>query len=226
MMRSLLSVAPLLASVALLVAGCGVLNMLLPLRAEHEGFGSMAIGLLGSAQSLGFIAGCLWGGRIIVRVGHIRTFAGLVGLVSCLFLAHAIVVEPAVWWALRALGGACFSTIFMVIESWLNARADNRTRGAVFCAYAVTCHLSGSIGHVFVSVGEPDRFVLFSIGSILVSLAALPVALSRCQAPQPSPVARVRLLKLWRASPVGVVGCAVSGMSAGALLSRASIEGS
>ncbi|WP_333835184.1 MFS transporter [Rubrimonas sp.] len=219
MMRSFVSVGPLLVSVALLIAGCGVLNMLLPLRAEHEGFGSMAIGLLGSAQSLGFIGGCLWGGRIIARVGHIRAFAALVGLVSCLFLAHAIVVDPAVWWARRALGGACFATIFMVIESWLNARADNRTRGAVFCAYAVTSHLAGSIGHVFVAAGEPDRFVLFSIGSILVSLAALPVALSRCEAPQPSPAARVRLLKLWRASPVGVVGCAIAGMSAGAFWS-------
>lgn len=222
MRNTLAPVAPLLASVALLIAGCGVLNVLLPIRAEMEAFGTLAIGAMGSAHSLGFVAGCLFGARIVGRVGHIRVFAALVGLASCVFLAHAMVVEPLAWWALRAAAGACFATLFLVIESWLNEKATNATRGAVFCAYAVVSHVCGSMGQVLVAFGEPDRFALFSIGSILVSLAALPVALSRTDAPAPPRAApRVRIVPLWRASPVGFAGCAAAGFGGGAFWSLA-----
>ena len=97
MRQALPSVVPLLASVALLIAGSGVLSMLLPIRAEMEAFGTLSIGVMGSAHSAGFVAGCLLGARLVARVGHIRTFAALVGLASCLFLAHALIVHPLAW---------------------------------------------------------------------------------------------------------------------------------
>ena len=219
MRQALPSVVPLLASVALLIAGSGVLSMLLPIRAEMEAFGTLSIGVMGSAHSAGFVAGCLLGARLVARVGHIRTFAALVGLASCLFLAHALIVHPLAWWVLRAASGACFATLFLVIESWLNARATNATRGAVFCTYAVISHLCGSMGQIAVSLGEPDRFVLFSVGSILVSLSALPVALARVEAPSPPPAPRVRIGALWHASPVGFAGCAAAGFGGGAFWS-------
>ena len=184
-----------------------------------EAFGTLAIGAMGSAHSLGFIAGCVLGARVVARVGHIRAFASLVGFASCLFLARALVVDPVAWWALRAAAGACFATLYLVIESWLNARASNATRGAVFCTYAVVSHLSGSIGQFVVSLGAPDRFVLFSLGSILVSLAALPVALARVEAPAPPPTPRLRVGALWRASPVGFAGCALAGFGGAAFWS-------
>ena len=219
MRYALAPVAPLLAGVALLIAGSGVLTVLLPIRAEIEAFGTLSIGVMGSAHSLGFIAGCLMGARVVARVGHVRVFAALVGLASCLFLAHALVLHPAAWWALRAAAGACFATLFLVIESWLNARATNATRGAVFCTYAVISHVAGSMGQLVVSLGEPDRFVLFSVGSILVSLAALPVALARVDAPPLPPAPRVRVGALWHASPVGFAGCAAAGFGGAAFWS-------
>src|SRR3546814_7855969 len=65
-------ISALLLSVAILLMGNGLQGTLLPVRADIEGFTTLDIGVLGSAYFLGFAGGCLSGGRLIARVGHIR----------------------------------------------------------------------------------------------------------------------------------------------------------
>ena len=77
-MRTVLSpIAALLLGVAILVMGNGLQQTLLPVRASLEEFAPLQIGLMGSAYYLGFVFGCVRGGRMIQRVGHIRAFAAL-----------------------------------------------------------------------------------------------------------------------------------------------------
>lgn len=76
--RAFLStVSALLFSVAILVTGNGLQWTLIPVRASIEAFAPLEIGLLGSSYYLGFALGCLLGGRVIQRVGHIRAFTAL-----------------------------------------------------------------------------------------------------------------------------------------------------
>src|SRR3546814_7281318 len=54
------------------------------------------------------------------------------------------------------------------------------------------------------------------IASILISLAAIPVALTRIDAPTPSGHAPLGLRSLYAVSPLGIVGATVTGMMMGA----------
>lgn len=209
-------ITALLFGVALLLMGNGLQGTLLPIRANLEAFSAIEIGILGSSYFFGFALGC-WGGPWLVhRVGHIRTFAAIVAIASSIVLAHALITSPGVWWSLRAGSGFCFAVLYMVIESWLNERATNENRGLVFSIYTIINLTVITVGQMMLTLADPASFVLFGLASILVSLAAVPVALTRSQAPEPIEQVKIRVRTLYHQSPVGVMGCATVGLANGA----------
>lgn len=221
MSKAIAPVAALLLSVAILLMGSGLQGTLLPVRAQIESFLPYQIGILGSSYFLGFAAGCLLGPYAVRRVGHIRAFTAMVSIASTTVLAHAVFLDPIVWWPLRAVTGFCFAVLYMIIESWLNERATNENRGLVFSVYTIINLTVLTIGQMMMVLGKPSDFPLFALSSILVSLAAVPVALSRAQAPAPLVTVRVRIRYLYRISPVGAAGSFVVGLTNGSFWSLA-----
>ncbi len=223
MFKAIAPVSALLLSVAILLMGNGLQGTLLPLRAQDEAFSAFDIGLLGSAYFLGFGAGCFFGPRLVQRSGHIRTFTAMVALASAVALVHVLVVYPLVWWILRAVTGFCFAVLYVIIESWLNEKSSNENRGAVFSAYTIINLTVITLGQMMLTLDSPLSFSLFALSSILVSLAALPVAFTRAQAPQPVATVKLRLFRLYRLSPVGAVGCLAVGMANGSFWALAPV---
>lgn len=216
-MRTVLSpIAALLLSVAILIMGNGLQQTLLPVRASLESFAPLEIGLMGSAYYLGFVLGCVRGGRLIQRVGHIRAFTALAAIASTVALVHALSVEPYMWSLMRALTGFCFAGLYLVIESWLNDKADNTNRGFIMGVYTMV-NLSVIVaGQMMLTLADPTQFSLFALASILVSIAAVPVALTASPQPAPLVEARLRPIRLYRLSPVGVIGVFLVGITNGA----------
>lgn len=223
MIASLAPVSALLLGVALLQLGNGLQGTLLPVRAQIEAFGQIELGALGSAYFLGFLIGCYFGPWLVRSSGHIRTFTAMVALASALVLTHPLVVDPAFWLIIRAATGVCFAVLYMVIESWLNERATNTTRGLAFAVYAVVSFGMLGVGQLLLSVDTPEGYPLFLVASILVSVAAVPVALTRAVQPQPIEYIHIRLGHLYRRSPVGLVGAFIVGAVSGSVWSLAPI---
>jgi MFS family permease len=221
MIRAIAPVLTLLISTALLLMGNGLQGTLLPVRGELEGFSPMALGILGSSYFVGFAAGCFGGPRVIARAGHVRAFAAAVAIASAVVLAHAVTMNPAVWWILRAITGACFATLFMIIESWLNEKSTNEDRGLVFSLYTIIQLTVITLGQLMLMTAEPEDFPLFSVASILISLSAVPLALTRASVPEPIEATRIDFRRLYQASPIGVVGCLIVGLTNGCFWSLA-----
>jgi MFS family permease len=129
---------------------------------------------------------------------------------------HAILVDPISWWILRAVTGYCFAVLYTVIESWLNAQSENQTRGTVFSIYTAIKLTVIAAGQMMLGLSDPASFTLFAAASILISLAALPVAFTVAAAPMPTAFVAPRLRKLYAISPVGVAGCFAVGLANGA----------
>src|ERR1700722_2199901 len=144
MRKQILSVTAILLSVLIFLMGNGLLGTLLPVRAHIAGFSDLAIGLIGSGYFAGFVLGCFMGPRLLERVGHSRTFAVAAGLAAAATLAQSLMVDEPAWIGLRALFGFAAANLYMVIESWLNDRATNQTRGRILSAY-LTVNFSGLI---------------------------------------------------------------------------------
>lgn len=218
---ALAPVAALLLGSGLLYLGYGLQATLVPLRADLEGFSRIAIGLLGSTYYAGFVAGCLFAPYLILRVGHIRSFATMVSLLSAAALAFPLALDEVPWMVFRFATGFCISGLLVIIESWLNEKATNATRGTVMSAYVIITYLMISVGQLGVAVQPLSSFSLFALCSMVLSLAAVPVALTRASQPAPIPVVKFAPLLLWRVAPAAFVGTFLSGFITGSFYSLA-----
>lgn len=224
MIASLLPVVSLLAGVALLLAGHGLLTLALPLRGAAEGFDPVAIGALGAAYYAGFVAGCLHGPLLVRRAGHIRTVAAVVSGVSAAAAAYPLAVSEPSWIVLRFVFGYGLAVFYLVVEAWLNDRATNTTRGMIMSAYIMVNHLALTAGQLLLLTWPVEGFELFVLGSVLISLAVIPVALTRQAQPAPVTDVRFRPGRLWRASPVGLVASLMIGVANGAFWALAPVS--
>ena len=211
MRQTIVSVSPLLAGTALLVLGNGALGTLLVLGLTSAGHPSWVVGLMTTAYFAGLVLGTFYGHRLISGVGHIRTFAALGSSFSAATLAHPFLVEPTAWASLRFVEGFCIAGMYMCTESWLNERASNELRGSIFSLYQIVVYAALGGGQFLLNLGEPEGFGLFVVASIVVSLAVVPVAVTRVEAPAVPKPAHFGLGALYAVSPLGVVGCVGAG---------------
>ena len=63
------------------------------------------VGLLSSGWSLGFVIACLFVGRMVSSVGHVRTFAGLAAVSGSMAMLLLPLNNEAVWIVLRVIIG-------------------------------------------------------------------------------------------------------------------------
>ena len=121
------------------------------------------------------------------------------------------------WSILRFLTGLCLSGLYVTIESWLNGRATNATRGRLLATYMVIVTVGIGSGQLFLGLADPAGPKLFILASILISLAIVPLALSQVPAPSTEFPSRISVRELARAAPLGVVTGALVGASNGAI---------
>ncbi|MFO1351065.1 MAG: MFS transporter [Gammaproteobacteria bacterium] len=209
-------ISALLLGAAILFTGHGLQNVLIPVRASLEHFATSAIGAIASAYSVGFVGGCYAIPHMVKRVGHIRAFAVLAASAASVAFAMALLVNPWLWVVLRATAGFCLAGLFMVIESWLNEKSNNANRGQIFSLYMIVNLCSVMTGQLLLASHNPADFVLFSIAGIAIAMALVPVNLTSTAAPTPIRQVRLRLGRLYRMSPVGIVGCFFIGVANGA----------
>jgi MFS family permease len=216
MRQALAPVAALLIGVSILLAGQGLQGTLLPVRASLEQFSTISIGAMGALYFFGFTVGCLQAGELVRRVGHVRVFAAMTALASAIPLLHGIFLNAWSWGIFRMVTGFCFAALFVVIESWLNETATNENRGTIFSAYTVITLTVMAGGQMMLLLRDPMELYLFAVASVLVSLAAVPVALSIAPSPGQPVSVNLDVPRLYRISPAGSLGCLATGFANGA----------
>ncbi len=213
---SFFAISYLLLAVLFFQLGSGLQGILVPIRAQMEGFSTPSIGLLGTAFYLGFVLGCLSVPALIQRVGHIRVFSGFAALAAAAFLLHDFVITVPVWFGLRVAIGFCFSGLYMAIESWLNDQATTGTRGQILGTYMLVSWIAVIGGKLLFAGMNPGGLYPFALVSIGICLAVVPVAFGTGPAPAPATEKPLRLSELYRISPVGLVGALSVGATNGA----------
>ena len=175
MVKTLGTVGSLLLSYGLLLLANGLFSTLLGVRTQVEGFSANLVGFIVAAYFSGLLLGGLFAGRVVARVGHIRSFAAFASLMSVSALLHPIFVSAYGWMGMRFVAGFCMAGMIMVTESWLNSSATNQTRGKILSFYMITNYFAAGCGQFLLTVGDPSQFHLFSLASVIFSLALLPV---------------------------------------------------
>jgi len=212
-MPALLSFAALFLSIFLVQLGSGSLGPLDALAGGLRGFSTEQIGLMGSAHFLGFFAGCWATPHYIGRVGHSRSFAAAAAIGATAALLHPVLEGPYLWCGLRVLTGFAIAAAYTVVESWLQAKVENRNRGRVFGAYRVV-ELTGQLAaQGLIAVLDPQSYVAYNLVAIFCCLCLLPLALSRSVAPLAPEAPRLRPIKAARLAPSSCMAIVVAGLT-------------
>lgn len=214
--RAVLDSWPLFLGMLLLMISNGLLVTLLTVRATAYGFTQTEIALMQAAYPLAALFGCVVAPQIVARVGHIRSFGALASLCSTAALVHMVTADPWSWAAMRALAGFCFPGLYVVAESWLNGRADNRTRAALLSVYFITQTGGAALGQLLLGIPDPAGTLLFVIVSVLISLSLVPIMVSAAPSPAFEAPARLSVRALFRLSPLGLSVSFLNGTSQGA----------
>lgn len=217
MIRTLLENWALFLGIALLMVSNGLLGTVLTIRGVEIGFDAVTIGLMQAGYPLGALFGCVVAPKLVERVGHIRAFGALASLCSTAAVVHLVTVDPASWGLMRILAGFCFPGLYVVAESWLNAKSGNESRARVLSIYFVVGALGSATGSALAALDDPRGILLFGATSILISLALVPMLLSAVRAPEYAAPERLPAKKLFLISPTAVLGALLNGTLAATL---------
>lgn len=216
MRQTVIAILAVFASILLFAAGNTLLGTLSSLRLAGLGFGAGLIGPILACYAVGFVAGTFYSGNVIRSVGHIRAASAFAACAGAAALMHPMVESVPAWAVLRAVIGFSIGGLLVSTESWISDRATNTNRGTLFSLYQVLFYLAAFGGQAMVAVSDPSGFPSFSLAAILVTLALVPLALTRQGAPMVETAQRLGFRDLFRASPVGLTCAFLSGVALGA----------
>jgi MFS family permease len=215
-MRMMISFAALFLSVVLLQLSTGGVGPLDALSGLAIGFSRAEVGLLGSAHFVGFFIGCWWAPRVMGSVGHSRAFAAFTAAGAIGLLAHMLVVDPYAWAVMRIASGLSVAGCYTVIESWLQSKVTNETRGRAMGTYRGVDIGASLLAQLMIGVLEPGSYVSYNLLAILCCASLLPLTLSTATQPDMPTAPRLRPSLAWRMSPLAVAGVFVAGLSTAA----------
>ncbi len=212
MYRILTTSWPIFFGLAIIMVGNGLQGTLLGIRASIEGFDTVLIGLIMSLYYFGFLSGSYYVPKLISKVGHIRVFTALASLASSTVLIHGLYSDPWLWAIIRVFTGFAYAGLYIVVESWLNNSATNKTRGTILSLYLLITYAGLALGQFLINIADPAQIDLFVMTSILVSIAILPICLSTRPAPPFEETEHISLKSLFKISPLGLTGAFVVGI--------------
>lgn len=210
MKRAFLENWALFLGMMMLMIANGLLVTLLTIRGSGLGFSEFTISIMQAAYPLGALAGTAVAPKMVEKVGHIRAFSALASLVSISAIVHLLTSDPASWSAMRFLAGFCYPGMYVITESWLQAKSENHNRAQILSLYFMIWMAGPAIGTALVAAPDPTGNMLFGVVSILISLAIVPLLLSGNKAPDYEVPDRMPVMKLYRVSPTAVAGNLIS----------------
>ena len=176
-----------------------------------------------SGYFIGYFLGANSIPNMVGKVGHIRVFAAFASMASLSILIHAIFVNPIIWAFGRVITGFSMVSIFIVMESWLNDRANNRTRGQLLSIYFMVSLIGIALGSLLLNFSKPEKYEPFILISLLLSSALIPILLTKRKAPKFKKLGFINIKGLYKTSPLASVSMFCTGVIHSAIFSLAAV---
>ena len=213
----------LFAGYFILMIAHGFQGNLLGVRSVIEEFNFIATGAVMSGYFVGYFSGANFIPKLVGKVGHIRVFAAFASMASLSILLHAVFVNPAVWTLGRFITGFSVVAIFIVMESWLNDRANNRTRGQLLSIYMFITLIGLSLGTLLLNFSSPEKYEPFILVSLLLSSALIPILLTKRKPPKFKKLGHIDIKGLYKTSPLSAVSMFCTGLIHSALFTLGAV---
>jgi len=213
----------LFTGIGIMMIAHGLQGNLMGVRSVIEEFNFLATGTMMSGYYVGYFFGSNIAPKLVSRVGHIRVFAAFASMASLSILIIAAYVNPIIWTLARFITGMSVVSCLIVAESWLNDQANNRTRGKILSVYMIITFTGLAIGMLLLNFDSPKNYKPFVLVSILLSIALIPILLTKRKAPKFKKIGTLKLKELYKISPLGFVSSFCTGVIHSALFTLAAV---
>tara|TARA_Y100000590_G_scaffold29913_1_gene33286 strand:+ start:1 stop:951 length:951 start_codon:yes stop_codon:yes gene_type:complete len=109
------------------------------------------------------------------------------------------------------------------MESWLNDRANNRTRGQLLSIYMFITLIGLAFGTLLLNFSSPEKYEPFILISLLLSSALIPILLTKRKAPKFKKLGYIDIKGLYKTSPLATVSMFCTGIIHSALFSLGAV---
>jgi len=198
--------------IGIIMIAHGLQMQVMGIRSVNENFNLITTGIFMSGYFVGYFLGSQTTPILVQKVGHIRVFAAFASLASLSALLAAVYVNPFMWTISRFITGISLVSCYIVAESWLNDRATNKNRGQLLSAYMIILFGGLAIGMLLLNVSDPNNFEPFILVSVLLSLALVPILLTKRSAPKFKKIGTISIRELYKISPLGTVSSFCTGL--------------
>ena len=201
----------------------GLQMQIMGIRSVLEDFSVFTTGIFMSGYYVGYFVGSRTTPNFVQKVGHIRVFAAFASLASLSALVAVVYVNPFMWTISRFITGISLVSCYVVTESWLNDRATNKNRGQLLSAYMMVIYFGLAIGMLLLNVSKPDDYEPFILVSVLLSIALVPILLTKRPAPKFKKIETISIKELYKISPLGSLSSFFTGIIHAAFFSLISV---
>ena len=226
MSTSYRSITAVLLSVLLVIMGQGVLNTIVPLAAKAYGYKEFELGLLSSAYFGGMLLGALVIPAAIRHAGHVRVFVAAIAICAITALTYTFASQAWFWILLRMLGGLSIAGLYATVESWLQGKSDNTSRGSVLAVYSIVQYIAWASGNVLLQFAQPTDFALFAATAICFCAGILPLTVAEQDPPERPQTPKLPFRWLFRTAPLGLIGTFLVGLNNGPMWSLSPVYAS
>ncbi len=201
----------------------GLQMQIMGIRSVLEDFSVFTTGIFMSGYFVGYFVGSKTTPNFVSKVGHIRVFAAFASLASLSALVAVVYVNPFMWTISRFITGISLVSCYVVTESWLNDRATNKNRGQLLSAYMMVIYFGLAIGMLLLNVSKPEDYEPFILVSVLLSVALVPILLTKRPAPKFKKIETISIKELYQISPLGSLSSFFTGIIHAAFFSLISV---
>ena len=201
----------------------GLQMQLMGIRAVLEDFSVFTTGVFMSGYFVGYFVGSKTTPNFVSKVGHIRVFAAFASLASLSALVAVVYVNPFMWTVSRFITGISLVSCYVVTESWLNDRATNKNRGQLLSAYMMVIYFGLALGMLLLNINKPEDYEPFILVSVLLSIALVPILLTKRPAPKFKKIETISISELFKISPLGSLSSFFTGIIHAAFFSLISV---
>ncbi len=205
------SLAAIIACISVAGMGLGLTLPLLALTMESMGVPSTLIGLNAAMTALATLTFSPLVPHILQRIGAVKFLYACLGITIICLLSFKIFPNICFWFPVRYVLGACLSTLFVVTEVWINQLATSQTRGRLIGLYGTSAAAGFGMGPMILWLVGSEGWAPYFLGSFIVALAAIPIALARQVSPKINEKPNYKLLALLAVAPAAIMGGYVMG---------------
>jgi MFS family permease len=198
-----------------------VMSPLISLILEGRGVDRTTIGAMASVPAIALIATNPFLPALVARFGLRPFLYGCLCLQLVLTLLMPLFDNLIAWFVLRGLMGAAVNGLFVISETWINAVAEERSRGRVLAIYGAVLSGSFALGPLMISIAGTEGWLPFVATAALIAMAGIPLLWTSSRLPVIQGRASFGVLSFFLVAPTLVAAVFLSAfkeMSMGALL--------